>query len=285
MNKIKEFVRKFDPQNPDWSGLPEDFPNCDLEGLTSSEIGQFNVIKTLWEMSRPEKLQARSRVWTDPEGYKYLVAWSNAVLLRSLIRLLTNGLPRSEYRRKNQIDDAARSVVRNIEEGYKRSTTSEYLQFIGYSQGSLEEVKGDIRELTEDGFLRTVGGSSLAGIGIDLGSFHRALRGNKGRYRGIEDDKTGGGGGHKGSSPLESSNPPLTSSEPSRKPWDYHPLTVLYPPLAQVLAGDLTYEIFLELINKTDWNLRKLVESLEKKLEGEQKYWQVEQARIESKFT
>ena len=261
---LKEFVKKFDSKKPDWSGLPEDFPNCDLGKLASDEIGKFNVIKTLWEMSRPEKIDARSRVWADPEGYKYLVAWSNAVLLRFLIRLLTKGLPKSEYRRKSQLDDAARSVVRNVEEGYKRSTTSEYLQFIGYSQGSLEEVKGDIRELTEDGFLRTVRGSSLGGIGLDLGSFHRALKGDKGRYRSLKDGNKVEGGG---------------------KPWDYRPLTVLYSPLAKVRAEDLSYEIFLELINKTDWNLRKLVESLEKKLEEGQKYWQVEQARIRGKIT
>ncbi len=230
----------------------------------------------------------RGRGWTDPEGYKYLVAWSNAVLLRFLIRLLTNELPKAEYRRKSQADDAARSVVRNIEEGYKRSTTSEYLQFIGYSQGSLEEVKGDIRELTEDGFLRTIRGSSLAEVGLDLGSFHRALRGDKGKYRRLKDGRSEGGdsrGDSSSSRPLTSSKVPLTSSKPTPKPWDYRPLTVLYPPLAQVLAGDLTYEIFLELINKTDWNLRKLVESLEKKLEGDQKYWQVEQARIKSRLT
>ena len=200
------------------------------------------VKRTLQELKAPKRPQARSRVWTDPQGYKYLVAWSNAVFLRFLIRLLTNGLPKSEYRRKAQIDDAGRSVVRNIEEGYKRATTSEYLQFIGYSQGSLEEVKGDIRELTEDGFLRSIPRSSLAGINVNLGSFHQALRGNKGCYRNLKDGKK------------------------EEKPWEYRPLTILYPPLAKVRAKDLTYELFLELINKTDWNLRKLVESLEKKL-------------------
>jgi len=233
--------------------------------------------KTYRELAKPKQPQARSRVWTDPEGYRYLVPWSNAVLLRFLIRMLTSDLPKSEYRRKAQADDAARSVVRNIEEGYKRSTTSEYLQFIGYSQGSLEEVKGDIRELTEDRFLRTVRGSSLAGAGLDLGSFHRALWGNKGQYRNLKDGKTDDGKGNKGK---------LKDGKEAggRKPWEYRPLTVLYPPLAKVRAGYLTYEIFLELINKTDWNLRKLVESLEKKLEDEQMNWKVEQARIASRL-
>lgn len=210
-------------------------------------------IKTLWELSRLERPQQRSRVWQDPEGYRYLVPWSNAVLLRYMVRIATDALPRSEYRRKAQVDDAAWSVVRNIEEGYKRATTREYLDFVGYSQGSLEEVKGDVREMTEDGFLRSRSGSSLSGIGIDLGEFNRALKDGKGSYRKFKD-------------------------------FVYRPLTILCSPLCNITAKNLTYEIFLELINKTDWLLRKLVESLEKKLADEQKWYQVEQARIREKF-
>lgn len=259
-------------------------------------IAEELVEKTMRELVQPERPEARSRVWTDPEGYRFLVPWSNAALLRFLVRLLTSGLPKSEYRRKAQVDDAARSIVRNIEEGYKRATTGEYLQFIGYSQGSLEEVKGDIRELTEDGFLRTIRGSSLARIGLDLGNFHQALRGNKGSYRRLEDGRkteTEGRRGDKGQyrrlkdGKTEGTKGQYRKLEDGKaegggKPWEYRPLTILYPPLAKVRTEDLTYEVFLELINKTDWNLRKLVESLEKKLADEQMTWQVEQARIAS---
>ncbi|MEW6610180.1 MAG: four helix bundle protein [Patescibacteria group bacterium] len=255
MSDVKKFIAKFDDHNPDWSQAPNDFPHCDLAGLNSSEVGAFMRMKTLWELSQPERPQQRSRVWQDPEGYRYLVQWSNAVLLRYLVRLTTDALPKSEYRRKAQVDDAARSVVRNIEEGYKRATTREYLDFISYSQGSLEEVKGDVREMTEDGFLRSRPGSSFESIGTDLGEFHRALQGDKGRYRMIKDNN-----------------------------FTYRPLTVLYSPLAKIQPEDLTCEIFLELINKTDWLMRKLVESLEKKLDDEQKWYQVEQARIREKF-
>lgn len=207
-------------------------------------------------------LKSTSRAWTDPEGYKYLVPWSNSVLLRFFIRRFTESLPKSEYRRKSQVDDAARSIVRNIEEGFKRTTTGEYLQFVGYSQGSLEEVKGDVRELTEDKFLSSKPGSSLAVIGINLGDFNKGLREDKGK---IKDSK-----GH-----LPSFNPPLPSfklplnsfnSSPPVKDFSYRPLTLLYPPLNNVRIQDLTYEIFIELINKTDWLLRRLVQSLERKL-------------------
>ena len=57
-----------------------------------------------------------------------------------------------------------------------------------------------------------------------------------------------------------------------------------YPPVDNLKANNLTYEIFIELINKTDWHLRRLVESLEKKLGQESKSYKVEQARIKDRL-
>ncbi len=254
------------------------------------KVIQNLIDQTMKELNAPPKIIQKSRVWKDPEGYKYLVSWSNSVLLRYLIRLLTSSLPKSEYRRKAQLDDAGRSVVRNQEEGFKRSTTKEYFDFLGFSQGSLEEVKGDIRELTEDSFLKSKPGSNLISIGINLKDFHEALK-PKGRLKEIKGDleenkgnqEENRGGLKITAENLPSSNYPLSSSKPTTN-FLYHPLTILYPPLNKVKAEDLSYEIFLELINKTDYNLRVLVESLEKKLNQDKKGYQIEQARIEEKF-
>lgn len=165
---LKQFIKNFNFNEPDWSRLPGGFPDCDLSGLTSAEVGEFNAICTLWEISRPKKPKARSRVWESSSGYIYLVAWSNASLLRVLGRRFTGTLPRSEYRLKAQLDDSLRSSVANIEEGFARPTTSEYLTFLGYTQGSLKEAKGDFQRCRQDGFLKSIPGSSLAGIGINL---------------------------------------------------------------------------------------------------------------------
>ena len=108
------------------------------------------IVKTEAEFRQASREPAGSRSWTSSHGYKFLVQWSNLVLLRILIRKFTNTLPKSEYRAKAQVDDAARSSVANVEEGYKRSTTAEYIRFIGFSQGSLEEVKGDIERFLQD---------------------------------------------------------------------------------------------------------------------------------------
>ena len=255
--KLKDFIKNFNFQNPSWENLPEGFPDCDLDGIDSNDIGSFLAVKTAWELSRPKHPTQQSRTWKDPEGYKYLFPWSNAVLLRVLGRKLTDSLPKSEYRRKSQLDDCLRSVVRNIEEGFKRSTTSEYCQFLGYSQGSLEEGKGDIKDLAQDRFLSSKPGSSLLSIGVNLKSFNTSLR---------------------------SSNHPLSSSKNPLEEFKggYRRLEELYPPLSRVRPQDLTIEIFLELINKTDYLLRILVQSLEVKLAKDQKYYQVEQAKLKA---
>lgn len=298
------------------------------------DVIQEAIDKTMRELAKPpESARQNSRNWTDPEGYRFLFPWSNAVLLRHFIREFTRTLPKSEYRRKAQVDDAIRSVVRNIEEGFKRSTTSEYLQFLGYSQGSLEEVKGDVRESTEDGFLKSVPGSSLAKLGISLRNLNLALREpNKlkevrgsledgreespdripsilyhplttpacrqagpnhplttvslGVVRGSLEDGKGKSAPSCSSSlpyhPLPSPNHPLT---PTESRFAYRPLTVLYPPLASVEPSDLTYEIFMELINKTDFLIRQLVVSLETKLNTNNKGYQVDQIRLNRKST
>lgn len=230
---LREFVRTFDHQNPDWKNLPDKFPDCDLKNLTSQEIGTFNALKTLWEISRPPRPKSLSRAWRDPQGYQYLGVWQNAALLRTLIRKFTLNLTLNhpyERRLKAQLDDAARSVVRNIEEGWKRPTTKEYLEFLGYSQASLEEVKGDVRDAKTDGFLPSQPSSNLKStLNIDL-------RVSKGPSKG------------------------LVKGDPASNP--NHPY---YQPLTSLNPKTLTHEIFTELINKTDYLLRALVESLEKR--------------------
>lgn len=180
-------------------------------------------LRELEEAKNPKQVQ-RTRVWNDPKGFMYLGAWQNAALLRVMIRKFTLTLPQWEKRLKAQLDDAARSQKRNIEEGWKRPTTKEYLEYLGFTQGSLEEVKGDVRDANTDGFLKSIEGSNLLSVGIDL----RVIKG-----------------------PNSSWGEPTDPSHP------------YFKPLSNLKGEDLTLEIFIELINKTDYLLRKLIISLE----------------------
>jgi four helix bundle protein len=250
MTSLKQFIKTFDSKNHNWDNLPEGFPNCNLDDLSSEEILQFNIIKTFWEIDNPPTAKSRTRVWKSPQAYKFLVHWSNLVLLRILIRKVTVSLPQSEYRLKNQSNDASRSAVSTLEEGWKRPTTKEYLDFLGFTQGSLEEIKGDTERMLQDDFIKSIPDSKLADLGIDLKEWNDWAK-----------------------NPANSSKLlsfPLKSSK--------------YRILKEIRGEDITYEMLIELCNKTDFLLRKLVESLEKKLNSERKGYQVEQARIRGKI-
>ena len=230
--------------------------------MTNQTIINQLIAKTYQELNNPERsrrTQSRSRVWQSPKGYRFLVPWSNSVLLRILIRKFTSTLPRSEHRTKTQLDDAARSVVSNIEEGYKRATTSEYLQFLGYAQGSLEEIHGLVQQSLQDKFLKSISDSSLQSLGIDLQAWNLWARDPAHSLKILY-------------FPLKSSSSSLKEAKG------------IYRNLEELKDMDLTYEIFVELVNKTDYLLRVLVSSLETKLQINQKYYQVEQARIKSRL-
>jgi len=115
----------------------------------------------------------------------------------------------------------------------------------------LEEVHGDTRELAEDGFLPSKPGSSLADLGIDLKEFNGKLKETRGSY-------------------------------------DYIPLNLLYNPLKSLKSTDITFEMLHEFINKFESFAckRSFQASLINKTDylEDQKYYQVDQARIKDKI-
>ena len=64
--KLRQFIKEFDFNKPNWGNLPEGFPECDLEGLSLEEVAKFNAIKTLWELSQPEKPKASREFGSQP---------------------------------------------------------------------------------------------------------------------------------------------------------------------------------------------------------------------------
>jgi len=179
-------------------------------------------------------LEKTTRQSPSGKSYRFSAVYRNAVTLRLLVQKFTNTLnPQKYFRFISQINDAARSVVANIREGYKRPTTKEYLDFLGYSQASLEEVRGDIEDAKDDGLLPSKPGSSLASIGIHLKPHPYYL--------------------------LKSPN------------ISYDPLGEIKRVIGDIKGKNLTYEIFLELINKTDYLLKRTVEGLQTKIVQDEK--------------
>ena len=75
-------------------------------------------------------------------SFRELLVWQRAMQLCVAIYKLTAAFPESErFGLTNQLRRASVSIASNIAEGYGRSTTGEYVQFLGHSRGSLCEVQ------------------------------------------------------------------------------------------------------------------------------------------------
>lgn len=187
------------------------------------------------------------------QGYKASASWQTASLLRDLGLLFSRDLPSKEFRRRSQLEDALRSMVANIEEGWARPTTKEFLDFLGFSQGSLAEVRGDIERLHSDGLLKSETG----------------IYGNRRENTGSPLTRAG--------IPTPSRDLPYPPVNSRRKPTGVDGKLREYTCLAgrragkEIKAGDLTYEAFAELVNKTDFLLKRQVEGLRQKIQRDEK--------------
>jgi len=80
--------------------------------------------------------------YTNPQGYKQLRTWQQAREILDLTEKFITTLP-AKAPEHGHMDRSARSTVRNIEEGFRRTTTQEYINFLGFSAGSNEELMAD----------------------------------------------------------------------------------------------------------------------------------------------
>ena len=87
------------------------------------------------------------------ESFKDLLVWQRAIQMTVAIYKLTAEFPSDErFGLTNQLRRAAVSVASNIAEGYGRSSTGEYLQFLGIARGSNCEVQTQLEISKELGF-------------------------------------------------------------------------------------------------------------------------------------
>lgn len=86
------------------------------------------------------------------DGYKNLLTYKQGQEIYQLTKDFTAKYldPVKDSRLKGHMDDSGRSIPRNIMEGNKRGNTKSYLEFLGFSRASNEELKGDFEELKRE---------------------------------------------------------------------------------------------------------------------------------------
>lgn len=86
-------------------------------------------------------------------AYEKLKFYQDICKIRRLIYRITERFRKMHPKLVSQMQDAARSAKQNIREGYKRGTAGEFIRAIKISQGSLEELSGDVEDCMEDNLI------------------------------------------------------------------------------------------------------------------------------------
>ena len=88
----------------------------------------------------------------SPEGYKNLLTYKQGQEIYQLTKEFTAKYLESikDSRLIGHMNDSGRSIPRNISEWAKRNNTKAYLDFLGFSRASLEELKEDFTELERE---------------------------------------------------------------------------------------------------------------------------------------
>lgn len=109
-------------------------------------------------------------------GYRNLLAYKKAEELQFACSELTHRFPRMKtlIALADQMDRSARSVKQNIVEGWKRNSSKEYYEFLGFSIGANTELEEDCNDiwkgmypelLKEKGVMGERGGKGYAEMG------------------------------------------------------------------------------------------------------------------------
>src|SRR6266566_7108238 len=81
------------------------------------------------------------------ENFKDLLVWQKGMSIAKMVYELTRGFPSDErFGLISQMRRAAVSIPSNLAEGQARHTTGEFIQFFSHAEGSLAELKTQLRE-------------------------------------------------------------------------------------------------------------------------------------------
>ena len=92
----------------------------------------------------------------EQKPYERLKFYQDICNIRTQVHSLTQRFDKSHLRLISQMRDAARSAKQNIREGYRKGSLAGFINSIRISQGSLEELSGDMEDCLEDKLISEV---------------------------------------------------------------------------------------------------------------------------------
>lgn len=103
--------------------------------------------------------------YKDPYGFKKLLAYQKAEELQKKCNELTQLFPKTKtmYDLADQMNRSARSGKQNIVEGWRRNTTKEYYDFLGFSIGAIAELEEDCGDIWKEIYGDLIGIKGIMG--------------------------------------------------------------------------------------------------------------------------
>jgi len=101
----------------------------------------------------------------QPYGFRNLLVFQKAETLQLDCRNLTTLFPagKTMWALADQMDRSARSVKQNVVEGWKRNSTKEYYDFLGFSIGALTELEEDCNDIWRGVYRELMGIKGIMG--------------------------------------------------------------------------------------------------------------------------
>ena len=100
-----------------------------------------------------------------PEGYRDLLAYKKASAVQQVTENFVKQFSKTKtmYALADQMSRSARSVTKNITEGWKRNTTKEYFQFLGFAIASNAELMEDAGDIVTGVYEELIGIKGVTG--------------------------------------------------------------------------------------------------------------------------
>ena len=102
----------------------------------------------------------------SPYGYRELLVYQKADSLQSHCTSLTSHFSHSKtfIALADQMNRSARSTKQNITEGWKRNSTKEYYEFLGYAVASNVELEEDATDICKGHYQELMGVMGVMGV-------------------------------------------------------------------------------------------------------------------------
>ncbi|MEI7621573.1 MAG: four helix bundle protein [Candidatus Moraniibacteriota bacterium] len=176
--------------------------------------------------------------YKDPYGFRKLLAFQKAEQVQVCCGQLTRLFPKTRtlLSLADQMDRSARSGKQNIVEGWKRNTTKEYYDFLGFSIGAIAELEEDCNDVWKGFYADLMGLKGVMGERGEMGKIEREEKEEMGGMESGKMGKMGVTGEIREARKTENPSSPLI---PFASPFDieklkFYPLDENLPPVVQL---------------------------------------------------